>query len=137
LERLSPHAAEIWCHAFDLLGATTAFASISLDPGASLLEALKWLTYANVFAIAASIARHRGAIPAGAILFGTAILAALLTLGHGLVGARTVYGIYQPGFDVLPWQTGPLLNPNNLAGYLNLGTFCGLGLLLKNEKERR
>ena len=137
LERVSPSAAPIWRHTLELLGDASSFASLSLDPGASLVEALKWLTYANAFAVAASLARHRGAIPAAGIVFGSAIVAALLTLGHGLVGANAVYGLYQPRFDVPPWQTGPLLNPNNLAGYLNLGTFCGLGLLLKNEKERR
>lgn len=137
LNAISPTSAEAWQGALALFGEDPGSASLSLDPGASLVEALKWLTYANVFGIAAVLARQRGAVPAGVVVFTSAVLVALLTLGHGLVGARSVFGIYQPRFDLPPWQTGPLLNANNLAGYLNLGTYCGIGLLSKSDEERR
>src|SRR5262249_4704283 len=58
---------------------------------------------------------------------------ALVTVAHGLLGATKVFGVYEPQFAAPAWHIGPLLNPNNLAGYLNLGIFCGLGLLLIRE----
>src|SRR5262249_8681150 len=38
-----------------------------------------------------------------------------------------------PHFAVAPWHVGPLLNPNNLAGYLNLAAMCGVGMLLSRR----
>src|SRR5262249_38791349 len=64
------------------------------------------------------------------LVFGSAVLAALTTVGHGLAGATRVFGLYQPEAVVSVWHVGPLLNPNNLAGYLNLGALAGLGLIL-------
>jgi hypothetical protein len=49
------------------------------------------------------------------------------------MGATKVYGLYQPNFMTVPWHIGPLLNPNNLAGYLNLGALAGLGVLLSHR----
>jgi tetratricopeptide (TPR) repeat protein len=40
-----------------------------------------------------------------------------------------VYGFYDPSVPLPPWHIGPLLNPNTLAGYLNLGALSGMGLL--------
>src|SRR5262249_22043949 len=57
----------------------------------------------------------------------------LTTLGHGLLSATTVFGLYQPSTKHLAWHVGPLLNPNNLAGYLNLGALSGLGILLMHR----
>ncbi|MFO0569279.1 MAG: O-antigen ligase family protein [Polyangiaceae bacterium] len=104
--------------------------SISLDPGASAREALKWFTYAATLATAAIVARRRGLTWGIGTVFIAGLAAALTTLAHGLVGATSVYGLYEPTFPAAAWHVGPLLNPNNLAGYLNLSTLCGLGLML-------
>jgi tetratricopeptide (TPR) repeat protein len=130
LARLSPVAADIWGRALLPTGARApAFASISLDPGASCVEALKWWTYGLIFLCAANFGARRG-ITAGAVLvLGSAVLIAGCTIAHGLLGATRVFGIYAPSFGGTGWGVGPLLNGNNLASYLNLGTLAGLGLI--------
>ncbi|WP_438015899.1 O-antigen ligase family protein [Sorangium sp. So ce315] len=134
LERLSPASADVWSRALMPLGeAAPRHASVSLDPGATLLEATKWLTYAGVFVTAAFVAARRGARLVITLVFCSAFLAALTTIAHGLLGAKEVFGLYQPRFSVAPWHVGPLLNPNNLAGYLNLGVLSGVGLLLTSR----
>jgi tetratricopeptide (TPR) repeat protein len=134
LRAIAPANADVWERSLLPLGeAGPRWASISLDPGASMVEALKWATYAAVFATASRVASCYGAKWGVAMVFGAATAAALTTLGHGLAGATKVYGLYQPTFWANAWHIGPLLNPNNLAGYLNLGALAGLGLLLSHR----
>ena len=130
LERIAPASADIWARALMPLGeAAPRFASLSLDPGASMVEALKWLTYAAVFCAAAALSARRGATLGVAMVFVSAALVALVTVVHGLAGMTRVYGFYEPSVTLAPWHTGPLLNANTLAGYLNLGALSGMGLL--------
>jgi tetratricopeptide (TPR) repeat protein len=134
LKVLAPANADIWERSLLPFGeAGPSLASISLDPGASVVEALKWSTYAAVFTAASSLGARKSAGWGVAMVFGTALAAAFTTMAHGLLGATKVYGLYQPNFNVLAWHVGPLLNPNNLAGYLNLGILSGLGLLLAHR----
>ncbi|WP_437503526.1 O-antigen ligase family protein [Sorangium sp. So ce1099] len=131
---LSPASADVWSRALMPLGeAPPRYASISLDPGATLVEATKWLTYAGVFVTAAFVGARHGARLGITLVFSSAFLAALTTIAHGLLGAKEVFGLYQPRFSVAAWHVGPLLNPNNLAGYLNLGILSGVGLLLTSR----
>jgi tetratricopeptide (TPR) repeat protein len=131
LAAIAPTAADIWDRSLLPFGeAGPRLASLSLDPGASMVEALRWSTYGAVFAAASTISAHHNAAWGLRIVFGSAIAAALVTLGHGLADATSVYGLYKPQFGVAAWHVGPLLNPNNLAGYLNLGALTGLGLML-------
>jgi hypothetical protein len=131
LEAVAPTAADIWQRCLLPFGEHgPRWASLSLDPGASAVEALKWAVYGAVFVAAATVSSRYGAGWGLVIVFGAAAAAALTTLGHGLADAEKVYGLYQPEFPVVSWHVGPLLNPNNLAGYLNLGALCGLGLML-------
>lgn len=134
LERLSPASADVWARALMPLGeAAPRLVSLSLDPGASVVEATKWLTYAGVFITAAFVGARHGARLVVTLVFGSAFLAALTTIAHGLLGATRVFGLYQPRFSVAAWHVGPLLNPNNLAGYLNLGILSGVGLLVTSR----
>ncbi|AKT37523.1 O-antigen ligase family protein [Chondromyces crocatus] len=131
LERISPTTADVWSRAFLPFGEPPPLrAPLSLDPSASLVQALAWATYAGVFHAAAAVSSRRGAAWGITLVFASASAAALTTLTHGLAGATQVFGLYTPQFPAAPWHVGPLLNPNNLAGYLDLGTFCGVGLYL-------
>lgn len=131
LRFIAPTNADIWERCLIPFGEVgPRWAPISLDPGASVVEALKWTVYAAVFATASAIAARRGGSGGISAVFLSAALGAFITLGHGLVGATSLYGLYQPGFNPVAWHIGPLLNTNNLAGYLNVGALCGLGLLL-------
>jgi hypothetical protein len=125
---LSPNAAEVWQRAFDV-APSSGWMSLSLDRGATLVEVLKWATYGAAFVAAAGVGSARGMARGLLPIVAAPVLVALVTLAHGLVGARAIYGFYEPTIERSIWHTGPLLNPNHLASYLNFGIFCGMGLL--------
>lgn len=128
---VAPANVEVWRGAFAVLKAPTpGWLPISLDPTATRLEALKWLAYALAFAMSAHLGARRRLDWGPLIVFGSAVVVALVSLVHRLTDAERVYGIYAPLGEFARTSIGPLLNPNNLAGYLNLGAFCGLGLML-------
>lgn len=132
--RLAPASAQVWLHCLAPFGEgeLPRFA-LSLDPGASLAEALKWLTYASVYLMAARVRSRRGPVWLAALLFGSSALVALLTLAHGVADLRLLYGVYEPNFPIGRWNVGPLLNSNNFAGYAIIGLFAGLALSLSGH----
>lgn len=131
---LSPTAAQTWQAAYEAAGEPTpTWLTVSLDPGASIVEAFKWMLYAGTFVAAAAYARRQGPARIALVVFLSALVVAAVSLAHGLAGARLLYGFYKPSFEPPPFGLSPLLNPNNLAGYLNLGAFAGLALLLSRQ----
>ena len=133
---VAPSNADIWARSLMPLGeAGPGLAPISLDPGASWMEVLRWFSYGAVMVSMATVASRRGLRWGAMLLFITALIAAVTTLSHGLLGMDKVFGLYTPTFKPAPWHLGPLLNPNNLAGLLNLGTLCGLGMLLSTNAQ--
>jgi hypothetical protein len=134
LRVIAPNNEDIWARALlPIGGAAPRFAPISLDPGATCAEALKWATYGAVYYAAKGIAETRTARFGLSLVFVSGVAVAAATIGHGLLGLTSVWGIYKPNFLVASWHVGPLLNPNNLAGYVNLAIMCGLGLLLSER----
>lgn len=137
LRVVAPAAADVWDRSLLPFGeAGPGWASLSLDPGATLVEALKWATYAAVFLVSAAVSAKRGATWLVVVVFSAAVALSLVTLAHGLAGATSVYGFYKPSFQAATWHVGPLLNGNNLAGYLNLGVLAGLSLLLTHHRTK-
>ncbi|HHH28406.1 MAG TPA: O-antigen ligase domain-containing protein, partial [Polyangiaceae bacterium] len=138
LRAIAPLNADVWSRALEAAGeAPPGWASISLDPGASLRATCAWSSYGCVV-IAASAVVHRRGQPWGALLlFGSGVALAMVTVMHGAFGLTRVWGVYLPESDVAPWHLGPLLNPNNLAGYLNLSFLAGLGFALSHRAGRR
>jgi len=134
---LSPKAADVWGRALYPFGDTLSVGALSLDPGASLREALKWATYGVTFAGAKAASERYGRHACVLVVFLSALLVAVVTLGHGLLGATRVLGIYEPSFDPNRWRLGPFLNSNTLSGYLNLGIFVGLGLVYSKRIEAK
>ncbi|MEO7329767.1 MAG: hypothetical protein ABI193_14400, partial [Minicystis sp.] len=92
LRVVAPANADVWARALLPFGELDPprWASLSLDPGASLVEALRWATYTAVFVTATSISARRGAAWGVSLVFLSAVLAALTTVGHGLAGATKV-----------------------------------------------
>jgi len=132
--RIAPANLAIWQRSTALLREPVSnWIPISLDPSATWVESLKWGTYALVFVAAAALAQRRGALWGFGIVFASSVVAGLATVGHGLLGATKVFGVYEPLFTPAPWHIGPLINPNNLSGYLTLGTLAGLGLVLSRN----
>lgn len=134
LTKLSPSAADVWQRSLLPLGRTVTSGSLSLDPGASSLEAAKWAAYACILYVSAFVTRSRGARACVYVIVGSATLLALVTVGHQIVEAERVFGLYKPVYAFRPGHVGPLLNPNHLAGYLVLGALCALGLTLSPRR---
>ena len=67
-----------------------AWAPISLDPGATWLEVLKWLVYAAAFTLALSVSSRRGADWGIELVFWSGVVLALVTVGHGVAGDEGV-----------------------------------------------
>jgi Flp pilus assembly protein TadD len=131
LEKWAPLNADIWARALrPFEAAPPELASISLAPGRTLIEALEVATYGLVFAVSARIAGRSGFASIARIIFGTTLVVALVTAAHQVLGAERLYGIYAP-LNAL--SVAPILNHNSLAGYLNLGFCCGLGLLFRER----
>ncbi|MBK8252378.1 MAG: lipid A core--O-antigen ligase [Polyangiaceae bacterium] len=91
------------------------------------------MTYACIFFAASVLANRRGIQLVLALVLGSTSFVAVTTIAHGMVDAKKVFGIYEPAHPFPSSQFGPLLNPNNLAGYLNLGSIVGLGLMLARK----
>src|SRR6185369_16609434 len=134
VKTMSPATADVWLRCLVPLGqpAPRSF-PLSVDPSASIAEALKWLTYASVYVMAMRTRARRGSAWLAVLLFGSVTLVSLITLLHGIADLPEVYGLYHPDFRPGRWNVGPLLNSNNLAGYAVLGLFTGGGLLLSGR----
>ncbi|MEI9939908.1 MAG: O-antigen ligase family protein [Pseudomonadota bacterium] len=131
---LSPVSAAVWLRSLVPFGeAALRRFPLSLDEGASVAEALKWLTYACVYIMAIHVRARRGSVWLALVLFGSASLVTLITLAHGVAELTQLYGVYEPNFTVGRWSLGPLLNSNNLAGYAILGLFAGGGLMVSGR----
>jgi tetratricopeptide (TPR) repeat protein len=130
LEWLAPANAEVWSGALSPVGAPKPrFAPLSVDPVATWGEVLKGWTYAAVFIAAMAAGARRGAAWGALVIFGAAATLGAFTLAHGLLESPRVFGVYQPRAGASGFAVGPLINPNNCAGYLNLGILSGAGLL--------
>ncbi len=100
---------------------------LSLDPGATALELAKvatWTAVAAAVAIVASDRRRRDALLAALALAGPAVVAA--ALGAYLFGAQP---LLEPRF--------PFVNPNHLAGFLQLAAWPALGFALRARGPAR
>jgi hypothetical protein len=132
---LSPGSAEVWRGSLSpFREALPRFVTLSVDPAATALEALKWSSYACLYAAVRGFQARRGSRPLALLLFLSALAVAVVTLAHGVLDASRIYGFWT---STVPyrWTRGPLVNGNNLAGYLNLGLFAGIGLFLSEKRS--
>jgi hypothetical protein len=125
LQLLSPHAADVWSRVLvPLRESGPTWAPISVDPYATRVEALKGCTYLLAFLVALGVARRTaGRFFLGGAIVMIAVVLAIAALLHPAFGATRLYGLYEPGPGISDRHLAPLLNPNHLAAYLNLG-FC-------------
>lgn len=130
---LSPHAADIWGHALDPLhvaGPTSA--TLSLDPVASRIELLRGAAYVLAFLVALRVAHRRdGALFLERTIVVLGVTFAVVTLVHMGLDARKVFGLYAPKTDVS--LVAPLLNTNQVGGYLNVALCVALASMLAPE----
>lgn len=131
---LAPANAAVWHDALASAGAAgPSLHPISLDPDATWVEVARHFTYACVLVLAVRVADAFEPQTLVLLLFVTTLLVAFVTIAHGVLDLRSVYGLYQPRYATPIWLS-PLLNQNNLAGYLNLGFFCGGALLIARRQ---
>ncbi|MGH7272184.1 MAG: hypothetical protein ACREJ3_17275, partial [Polyangiaceae bacterium] len=124
LAEIAPRNADIWAHALaPLHEAGPRWAPISLDPTATRIEILKGVAYLLTFVTALRVARKRGGVSflSGALVV-IGMLLALLAVLHPALGVHKLYGIWKPS-ELRSRHVAPLINPNNLASYLNIA-FC-------------
>lgn len=133
LDSIAPHSAEYWRALERVSGKAGApsWGSLSLDPGATALEVLKWSAYAWVSAASGRVAKVHGFTTILLIIGGVGTCLSLLGIGHVLVSADRVFGIYSP---VAPSRViGPLINPNHFAAYANLAALSCAGVALTSS----
>ncbi|HEY5260708.1 MAG TPA: O-antigen ligase family protein [Solirubrobacteraceae bacterium] len=122
---IAPHNADVWSRALSPLHEPgPSWAPISLDPTATRVEVLKGVAYLLAFVTALRVARRReGVAFLGAVIVLTGVVLAVVAVLHPAFGAHKLYGLYEPGSGIAERHIAPLLDPNNLAGYLNV-SFC-------------
>lgn len=104
--------------------------AFSLDPGSTHERILFGVAIVCAFCAARLVsARSRSSTLLGAVAVSAGGVATM-HLVHQLVGAKRVFGMYTPAEGSLP---GPLLNPNNLAGYLSMALPICLGFALHQK----
>jgi tetratricopeptide (TPR) repeat protein len=134
LRALAPENADVWSRCLlPLREVGPSWAPISLDPGATRVQALRGVTYLLAFLASLRIAaRHQGTSFLEAALVASVGAFAILTLMHPALGLERVFGAYQPinATAFAPQHMSPLLNVNHQAAYLNLGACTALGVAL-------
>lgn len=137
-----------WLHPLAAQAAATAgegvglgepsWCALSVDPGNTRLELLKWGAILSVVLNSVLLVRALGRQSVlRCVGLSTAVMT-LVALAHWAAGAERVYGIYTPrqlrGQSLL----APLLNLNHLGGFLLLGLAVqiALGRVTRNASER-
>src|SRR5204863_7059918 len=106
---------------------------LSLDPPSTRIEVLRGVAYILAFLAAIRIAHKKE----GAVFLERLVVVAPLVVGiiaaiHVAVGAHEVFGFYKPhARDVT--IIAPLMNVNQLAGYLALGACVAFGSMLASS----
>ena len=119
---LSPNGAEVYSY-------TQTDAALSLDPSGTRAAALKTLAYGLLFAMTLLLINRRSRLRTAAmvLMFSgvfQAAFGALMTLS-GLE-----YGFFIEKAHNIGVVTGTFVNPNHLAGYLEMCLALGVGLML-------
>ena len=136
LEWVAPATAELRAFVLVPLG-LPASGPISLDPPATWRELAKHAGYLAAFLAAAQIARAgqgRRMLLVGVAVPGIAV--ALVSLGHLLANAESLFGLYTFK-QAAPPVLSPFGNPNHLAGFLTLGATATLGVALSATERHR
>jgi tetratricopeptide (TPR) repeat protein len=109
---------------------------LSLDPNAARVQVLRGVVYATMFVGALHVARRQDGVAfLERTLFVSSVVVAAGALVHPVLGARKVFGLYEPketlGYFVD--HIGPLLNMNHFAAYANIGLLVGFAAALSRR----
>lgn len=112
------------------------FATLSLDPTASRVQMLRGITYLTIFVGAVRMARRReGIVLVERVILASSVAVAAAALMHPVLGARKVFGVYEPTepFGYPLHYISPLLNVNHLAAYCNLGAMVAFSCAVERR----
>ncbi len=134
---LAPESVEASAATADALGeGSPGWVPISRAPGETRGELLEGTALLAVFLAAYGLAWVGQRRRVAQIVAGSVLLMALVALGHALTGAERVFGLYEPRFAA-PRLLAPLVNENNLAGFLVMGFPVLVTLGLDGRSEHR
>jgi tetratricopeptide (TPR) repeat protein len=132
---IAPHNADVWSRALAPLHEPgPSWAPISLDPTATRVEVLKGVAYLAAFLAALRVARRKDGVRfLSVVVVVTALMLALAAFLHPTFGAHKLFGLYEPSTGISSRHLAPLMNPNNLAGYINVALCLAMSSLLAPE----
>ncbi len=124
---LSPATADLFARHLGPIGAYPAFRPLSLDPGATALELAKVAAFTAILAAAAvaGLSRERR----------DALLRAVAIAGPAVVAV--MFGAILFGREPLVEPRVPFVNPNHLAGFLQLAAWTALGFAVRDRGAKR
>lgn len=115
---------------------TPHWCSISRDPGNTELELIKGVAFLSAFLASWILVVIGKRVFVLRCVAASVTLLALVSICHQLASAEAVFGVYTPVFAARP-VFGPLMNPNNLAGFLIMGFPSLVVLGVKSSRENR
>ncbi|MCS6856629.1 MAG: hypothetical protein NZM37_02850, partial [Sandaracinaceae bacterium] len=108
--------------------------AISQDPGRTREEIIKGLALFCFFVMASLLGGFTDD-DGYEIVGGACFALALSAIGHALLDAQAVWGIYFPRSGQATW--GPFVNPNHLGGLMALGAPTAFGLALRRFRSEQ
>ena len=132
---IAPHNADVWSRALSPLHEPgPSWAPITLDPIATRVEVLKGVAYLLAFVTALRVARRKEGVGfLSAVIVVTGVALALAAVLHPAFGVKRLFGVYEAPAGIAERHIAPLMNANNLAGYLTLALCLALASLLAPE----
>ncbi|OJY24519.1 MAG: hypothetical protein BGO98_16560 [Myxococcales bacterium 68-20] len=130
--------ADVWAYCLSPLREDgPSLATVSLEPVGTRVQILRGITYLVVFVGALRIARRQDGVAfLERALLVSAVAIAGAALMHPVLGARKVFGLYEPGetyaYDV--HHLAPLLNTNHLAAYVNIGVLLAFASVIERRE---
>lgn len=135
---LAPGNADVWARALSpLREGGPGWHPISVARTATNVEVLRGVLYACVFLSALRITLSEGGVRfLESVVVASACTLALSTLAHASVHAERVFGAYQPrdAQGYVSGRIGPLLNPNHVAAYCNVGALTAAGVAVGDRR---
>ncbi len=110
--------------------------TISRDRGATELELVEGIAILAIFSacwLLCAAGRQEHVLRS---VVASVLLIAFVSLLHRLAGAEKVFGLYEPRYAPLP-AIGPLMNSNQLGGFIAMGFPAAVALGMRAERAER
>jgi O-Antigen ligase len=105
-----------------------AWCTLSYDPGATRQEVVKGIALVATLMTAWILTAGSTRRDVLWMVAASALTMSCVAIAHAIAGAQTVFGIYKPVEARAPLLLAPLLNANNLGGFVALGPALWIAL---------